>query len=113
MQCPVCGGDSGSVALVVGVVKIITFHCKECHKVWRKKELTVQFHASMIEKEIRKLKETRDITASSTRIAIQFLQVKLDSHAADCLDEDSAKSKRRNDLWERRYLQSMLGDDYV
>lgn len=113
MQCPACGGDSGTLALVVGIVKISTHRCKECGRAWKHKELLVQFSASILEKEIRRLKANGDVSAQATRTAIQFLNVKLESHAASALDEDAARQKRRNDLWERRYLREALGDDYL
>lgn len=113
MDCSRCGSKVGGVNLVVGIVKVTTCHCKDCGKVWRIKTLLVAFSVSVFVGELERLHakypDHRPVVIKSV---MTYLQGKVDAHMATQLDEEAAKRKRRNDMWERQFLKDALGEDY-
>ena len=105
MQCPTCGGSSGGVLIVIGMVKVCTRHCKTCGRVWRHFVLVEEFHASRAEQEIHRLKEKAK-TCKCTQYAIRFLRSMLEATSEKTLEQ------KRNDAWEKRYLKEIIGEDY-
>lgn len=111
MDCPNCGKSVGGVAMVVGLVRLTTFRCR-CGRVWRLKALLTAFSVSVFSAEVERL-EARYPGAKPphVKIALGFLQAKLNDHSYSSLDADRARKKRRDDLWEREYLKSLIGED--
>lgn len=109
MKCPKCGAEVGGMNMVVGFVRIETHRCKNCGKAWRQKFLIVPFCIHALSNEIERLHVKHPgKKPHHVQLALDYLQSKVDSHARSALDRDSALRKRRNDLWERRFLRDAL-----
>lgn len=112
MECPNCGTKVGGVGLVVGFVKITTFKC-QCGRVWRLKGLLCTFQVAAFAQEIDRLHSKHPgAKPVHVRIAIEYLQAKLDDHQYSALAKEEALRKKKADLWERNFLKEALGDDF-
>lgn len=112
-ECPQCGGSVGCVSLVVGIVKICTHHCKVCDKVWRHKALTITFSVPDMVTELERLhKRHVAFKPPHVKMAMNYLQVKIESHAASKMEKEAGVKRRRLDLWERNFMKDAVGDDY-
>lgn len=112
MECPSCSELVGGVSLVVGYVKITTFHCK-CGRLWRSKELLVSFDKPRFVAEVERLltKYPADRPVH-VRLTIELLQNRLDRYVLD--GEAAVLSQRRLDSWERQFLKRMKEEaDYL
>lgn len=103
MECSCCGGDSKGVHLIVGLVKVSTFHCTDCGKVWRLVVfIPALFVASVVEDELRRLATIHSQTAKHAR---QYLRFRLNDSSAKTLEQ------RRLDAWERRLLRDLTQEE--
>ncbi len=109
MDCPNCGTSVAGVALVVGIVKLTSFHCG-CGKRWRTKSLKVEFDRALFLGEIKRLESAYPVQPPPevTR-AIEYLKVKIEADYRQGLDAEEALRRRRNDNWERQFLRAALG----
>lgn len=106
--CPKCGEEVGALILKVNFVKIESHRC-HCGRAWRQVTMTRQFCVHEASDEIRRLNcKHPGKKPHHIQLALDYLQSKVDSHARSALDRDSALRKRRNDLWERRFLREAL-----
>lgn len=112
MDCPKCGKSVGGVGLVVGFVKITTYKCG-CGRVWRLKGLLQPFQVAAYAAEIYRLSSKYPgVKPVHVRIAIEYLQVKIDDHHRSALDKEEAFRKKKADLWEKQFMKQALGEDY-
>mgnify|MGYP001209342628 CR=1 FL=1 len=113
MECASCGKRVGGVSVIVGIVRVTTHKCSCCGKVWRDKELTVPFSVPVLESEVSRLKATPGTKSPVVRVSIRFLTGKLEHHSLQGLDPEASLRRRRDANWERQFLKSMLGEDYL
>lgn len=111
MICERCGGTVGGITVKVGPVKMTTVHCPHCGALYRTKKVSIQFSVAAFMEEIEKLNaQYKAPRPTRVRVAIEYLQAKIDSHAASQLSKEDGIRRRRNDLWERKYLRELIGD---
>ena len=113
MECPYCGASSGALTVVVGIVKIISGTCSACGRHWKKNDLTVPFVIEDVVTEVERLeKRYVSLQHEGAKIALAFLRSKIYTFELSKMDKASSLRKRRNDLWEKKFLKDALGDDY-
>lgn len=111
MDCPKCGKAVGGIGLVVGFVKITTYKCS-CGRVWRFKGLLQPFQVAAYAGEIDRLSvKYPSAKPTHVRIAIEYLQAKIDDHHRSALDREEALRKKKADLWERQFMKQAIGED--
>ena len=111
MNCPKCESLPCAIHHVVGILKVGLCHCRTCGKHWWVIE-GPPFDAEEYERELeRLLKKYSGSSPDYVRWAIHHLETKLDAHKREGLDEEVAKCRQRNDLWERMYLTRLLKNE--
>lgn len=112
MDCPNCGKAVGGVAMLIGVVKLTTFRCR-CGRVWRLKALVASFSVALFSAEVERLEgKYPGFKPPHVKIALGYIQAKLDDHSYSSMDAERARKKKWDDLWEREFLKQALGEDY-
>lgn len=77
------------------------------------KALLVPFDASAFAQEIYRLNKKHPAAKPPhVKVALDYLQIKLDDHATSKLEKEAATKKRRLDLWERNFLREAEEDGY-
>ena len=109
-ECPTCGDVTGALIIKVNFVKIATHRCK-CGRVWRNISMTKPFLHHDVADEIRRLNcKHPGKKEHHIQLALDYLQAKLDDHTRSALSRDAALRKRRNDVWEKRFLKEALDE---
>lgn len=112
MACP-CGHEAKAVSIVCSIVKIRTFHCKNCGRIIRQFELHgVVSKPSLVEalETLHKANMTR--ISESRKLAIDYLERMIDRMNAQTANQMKSARQKHLDLWEKKYLKEQLGDDY-
>lgn len=114
MVCPVCTTETHALAVIFGLVRVSTHHCKTCHKSWREYTLIREgiTNTELLESIalLKALIETPKLPGRAiTKRAIWFMESKLYSHGYT--DNELGLRRKKRDLQDRQYLDSLNGSD--
>lgn len=111
MTC-ICGYAAKSTTIRCSGVLIITYHCARCQKESREFKLGESLTRHDMVALLKKihLYNSRQVS-ESRKLIIDYLERLLDN-STEFSETTKSNRQRLADLWEKRYLKSVLGDDY-
>ena len=111
--CPKCGHGMKAVSVVLGFVKVDTYHCGKCGRACRHTNIIGSVPRAEVLSYFEKLKEQHAVSLSEThKVVLGHLERVLQSTVSGKVTVKKSLNARRHDHWEREFVKKALGDDY-